>query len=96
MIVAGNKKIGKGMVDVLLPPVASFVGWDIEIPGFGIRVYPSGRKVYILKYRVGRAGRVRWATIGSHGSLTPDQARDIARHWAAEVAQGGGSSRHSG
>jgi integrase len=65
--------------------------WDGEISGFGLRVSPSGRKTYVLKYRVGggRAGRVRWAVIGTHGSITPDQARDIARTWAADVAQGG-------
>ena len=32
---------------------------------------------------------MRWTKIGDHGVLTPDQARDIARRWAAEVATGG-------
>ena len=79
------------MVDALKPKAERFVAWDTEVPGFGVRVYPQGRKVYLLKYRVGggRSGRVRWALIGNHGSLTPDQARDIARRWAADVAQGG-------
>ena len=88
---AGNRKIGKRLVDALKPRDSPFLAWDSEIPGFGVRVYPSGRKVYLLKYRIdgGRTGRARWATIGAHGSLTPDQARDTARQWAAEVAQGG-------
>ena len=37
----------------------------------------------------GRGGRVRWGVIGQHGALTPDQAREIAQRWAAEVAAGG-------
>ena len=56
-----------------------------------MRVAPSGKKTYVLKYRVGggRAARVRWGSIGTHGAITPDQARDKAREWAADVAGGG-------
>jgi integrase len=88
---AGTKRINKSGVDALKPETKRFVSWDTEIPGFGVRVYPSGKKVYLLKYRVGggRSARIRWALIGRHGSLTPDQARDVARRWAAEVADGG-------
>ena len=87
----GTKRINKSSVDALKPQAARFLAWDTEIPGFGVRVYPSGQKVYLLKYRVGggRFARIRWALIGKHGSVTPDQARDIARRWAAEVADGG-------
>jgi integrase len=86
-----QSRIGKRVVDALTPAKARQVIWDTEISGFGVRVYSTGRKVYVLKYRVGggRTGRVRWALIGTHGSITPDQARDIAKRWAAEVAQGG-------
>lgn len=85
------RKLTKSVVDALKPGAERYVTWDAEIKGFGIRVYPNGQKVYLLKYRVGggRSGRVRWATIGKHGSLTPDQARAIARRWAAEVTEGG-------
>jgi integrase len=84
-------KITKRAVDALKAGPARYVVWDTEIAGFGVRVSTSGLKSYVLKYRVGggRSGRVRWALIGQHGSLTPDQARDIVRRWAAEVAGGG-------
>lgn len=88
---AGTKRINKSVVDALKPEAVRFVSWDTEIPGFGVRVYPSGQKVYVLKYRVGggRSARIRWVTIGKHGIVTPDQARDTARRFAAQVADGG-------
>ncbi|WP_185958898.1 site-specific integrase [Thalassovita litoralis] len=84
-------KLTKRAVDALKPRDNRFVVWDAEISGFGVRVAPSGRKTYVLKYRVGggRSGRVRWAVIGAHGTLTPDQAREAARRWASDVAAGG-------
>jgi integrase len=84
-------KITKRSVDALKPAAERYTVWDTEIAGFGVRVAPSGKKTYVLKYRVGggRAARVRWGSIGAHGAITPDQARDLAREWAADVAGGG-------
>jgi integrase len=84
-------KISKRTVDALKATGARYVAWDADLPGFGVRVGPTGGKSYVLKYRVGggRAGRVRWGVIGQHGAVTPDQAREIAQRWAAEVAAGG-------
>lgn len=88
---ADSIKIMKRTVDALKATGARYVAWDSELSGFGVRVGPTGGKSYVLKYRVGggRAGRVRWGVIGPHGALTPDQAREIAQRWAAEVAAGG-------
>lgn len=84
-------KVSKRSVDALRVTGVRYVAWDTDIPGFGVRVGVSGARTYILKYRLGggRSARIRWGVIGQHGSLTPDQARDIAKRWAAEVAMGG-------
>src|SRR5918998_4424305 len=84
-------KITKRVVDAAKPEPERQRIWDAEVAGFCLQVTPTGHKSYFYKYRVGggRAGRVRWAKIGDHGVLTPDQARDMARRWAAEVATGG-------
>jgi integrase len=84
-------KLTKRTVDAAKVQPKRYILWDSEIAGFGLRVSPTGKKTYVLKYRIGggRAGRVRWAVIGTHGTLTPEQARDAARVWASEVAQGG-------
>jgi integrase len=60
--------------------------WDSLLPGFGLRIYPSGRRAFILSYRA--AGRKRMMTIGTYGVLTLDQGRDIARQKLAAVIGG--------
>ena len=66
-------KITKRMVDALVPSERERVVWDDDIKGFGVRVHPTGRKVYIVKYR--HEGRAVKATIGPHGPITPAAAR---------------------
>jgi integrase len=80
-------KITKRSVDALEPTNRAVLLWDEEIPGFGVRVPPSGRKVYCLKYRTA-AGRQRWLTLGRHGPMAPAQAREMALQYKAVIAQG--------
>jgi len=68
-------------------PRADVFVWDGELPGFGLRVRPSGTKTYVLQYRT--ASRQRRMTIGRVGPLTPDEARKAALKLLARVAQGG-------
>lgn len=62
------------------------VRWDAALPGFGVRVYPSGRKAFILRYRV--RGRKRLLTLGTYGPITLEQARALAKQRIGEVVQG--------
>jgi integrase len=61
--------------------------WDDDLTGFGLRVYPSGRKVFVVTYRA--HGRQRFQTLGRFGELTVQQARDLAREVLVEVRRGG-------
>jgi integrase len=68
-------KLTKRFVEALEPATdGDVVAWDSELPGFGVRVWPSGKRTYILKYRT-REGRQRKVTIGQHGLITAEQAR---------------------
>ena len=48
--------------------------WDSELAGFGVRVHPTGRKVYIVQTRADGKAAKR-VTVGRHGVVTPEEAR---------------------
>jgi Arm DNA-binding domain len=51
--------------------------WSMTLPGFGVRHYSSGRKVYIVQCLMG--ARTRTVTIGSANLFTDTEATDVAR-----------------
>jgi len=63
-----------------------FAIWDEILPGFGVRVYPTGKKSFILKYRI--RGRQRIFTIGPVGVLTLEQARKRALKLTGAILDG--------
>jgi integrase len=67
-------------------PGASCFLWDDDPTGLGLRIYPSGRKAFVISYR--HRSRKRQMTLGNFGVLTLDQARRMARERLAEVAKG--------
>ena len=81
-------KITKRVVDTVVAPASGEVNvWDSEVPGFSLRVRSTGSRVYVVEYR-NRAQRKRRVTLGRHGRLTVEQARDLARQVLAAVARG--------
>ena len=63
------------------------VRWDADVPGFGIRLYPSGKKAFVLSYRA--SGRKRLMVLGRYGAdLTLDQARERAQKHLVQVRDG--------
>ena len=69
-------KISKRTVDRLSVEGRDRAFWDRDLPGFGVRVYPSGQKVYLAQCRA--RGKIKRVNLGCHGELTPDQARKRA------------------
>ena len=66
-------RITKRAVDALAAREREYMLWDRDIKGFGVRVHPSGRKVYLVKYR--HRGQVVKKTIGPCGVIPPVAAR---------------------
>jgi integrase len=60
---------------------------DTEIRGFSARCWDTGAITYSLRYRTRNGTRKRYL-IGTHGNVTPEEARKIAKQRAGEVAGG--------
>ena len=65
------------------------VFWDSELSGFGVRVYPSGSKVYVVQTRAGGKAAKR-VTVGRHGIVTAEEARRRAALVIARIKAGEG------
>ena len=73
-------------VDGLSGDGKDIIFWDRELQGFGVRVYPSGTKVYLVQSR-GPLGSKR-VTLGRHGVISADRARRRAASIIARIKAG--------
>ncbi|WP_432474146.1 tyrosine-type recombinase/integrase [Amphritea sp. HPY] len=53
--------------------------WDGKLAGFGVRLYPSGKKSYVVGYRPEGNPRMKFSRIGKVDVLAVEKARGIAR-----------------
>ena len=79
-------KLTKRTIEALAPREIDYIAWDNDVPGFGVRVMPSGRKSFVLQYRAGR--RSRRMVLGYVNVVTPEQARVMAIQHLAALRQG--------
>jgi integrase len=79
----------KSAVDALKAASKDTVYWDAGLPGFGVKVTPRSRKVFVVLYRIGGAGsRLRKYTIGPYGRVTLQMARAEAQKVLAARLEG--------
>ena len=85
-----DRRITKRLVGNLKPTGDDHFIWDDTLIGFGVRLQATGAMSYVVKYRAGsgRGAPTRRMTIGRVGTLTPDEARTIARKTLGGVAHG--------
>src|SRR6516162_5617543 len=82
-------KLTKSAIDALPTPQSDTVHWDAGLPGFGVKVTPKGRKVFVVLYRTGGTGsKLRKYTIGPYGRVTLHQARIVAQKVFAAKLEG--------
>ena len=79
------KSLSKRAVEGLSAPKDT-VFWSRDLPGFGVRVYPSGARVYVVQSR-GPQGPKR-VTVGRHGVVSASQARRRAALLIARIKAG--------
>ena len=83
-------KLTKRLVESAGIRATDYILWDDDVTGFGCRVFPSGKRGYLVQYRVGK--RTRRLALGLHGRLTVEEARKQAKIRLGEVAKGGDPS----
>lgn len=76
----------KRAVDAAKPRAERYFLWCSDLAGFGVRVYPGGKKVFVAQVRVGRFQRR--VTIGLYGAYTVEQARKRAAEIIRAAAEG--------
>src|SRR6266498_5090474 len=76
----------KRAVDAAKPKESEYFIWCDSTPGFGLRIYPSGKKVFVSQVRVGRA--TRRVKIGAYGPYTVEEARRRAQEIHRAAAEG--------
>ncbi|MBX9786395.1 MAG: site-specific integrase [Alphaproteobacteria bacterium] len=83
-----NQKLTKRAVESIQPHEKNeLLIWDSELKGFGVRVFPTGRRTYFIQYRNSH-GDTRRKKIGVHGIITAELAREEAKKLLGDVAKG--------
>jgi integrase len=80
-------KLTKQVVDAAEPKVKAYFIWCGSLPGFGVRVHPTGKKVYYVDYRTWDGARPRMK-IADHGKVTTEEARKLALQVLGDAAKG--------
>lgn len=80
-------KLTKRVIDQAKATKRDLILWDDSLPGFGVRVKPSGVKTFIVQYR-NKSGRSRRGSVGRHGVLTLAEARKEALKMLAGATSG--------
>ena len=86
MAQAQHCTLSKRVVDRLSVNGKDAVFWDRDLAGFGVRVYPSGKKVFVVQTRA--FGRSKRVTLGAHGDITTEIARRDATEVIARIKKG--------
>jgi integrase len=81
-------KITKRTVDAAKPEARRVYVWDTDTEGFGLVVYPNGKKAFVVRYRLRSGGHRRRKSLGLYGSVTAEEARGLALDALAIVRQG--------
>jgi hypothetical protein len=85
-----STQITKRLIDGLKPRVGEYFVWDGSLAGYGVRVQATGAMSYVVKYRAGsgRSAPTRRLTLAKVGTITPDEARTLAKKTLGSVAHG--------
>jgi integrase len=77
----------RSVAAIPVPEKGTVAVWDDAVPGYGVRVTYSGRRVYVIRYR-NRHGKDRLFTFARVADMHPEAARDMARRLFSRIREG--------
>ena len=85
-----STQITKRLIDGLKPRESEYFIWDRALAGYGVRIQTTRAMSFVVKYRAGsgRAAPTRRLTLAKVGTITPDEARTLAKKTPGSVAHG--------
>jgi integrase len=85
-----KRRINTTLIESLEGAENEYTVRDDNLPGFGVRVRPTGATSFVFTYRAGkgRGSTVRRYTIGDVRKMAPEQARKEAKRLLGLVASG--------
>ena len=93
-----RRKITKSTIDSAKPSETTYIIFDTELVGYGLKVTPTGKKVFIYQYRLRGSSKSQRITIGRYldfvenycerQKLTAYTAREIAEILRGKVKSG--------
>ena len=86
-------KLNQHRVDVLKPRKSVYDMRDRDLTGFGLRIWPSGKKRYFIHSQ--HSGRRIWKTVANAESANVDEARARAAAMLAAMRRGGDAPESS-
>ena len=86
MAQAQYRNLSKRVLDRVSVNGKDAIFWDRGLAGFGVRVYPTGKKVFVIQTRA--FGRSKRVTLGTYPKLTPEVARKNAAAVIARIKRG--------
>ncbi len=78
----------RAMIETAQPKRTAYALWDDELAGFGCRIFPSGKRSFIVQYRLQGSRRTIRMTLGPYGRVTVTEARARARQVLAQASLG--------
>ena len=83
-----SQKLTKSLIEGLKPKQKDYFVWDSELRGFGVKVTPTGRKIFVAQYRIAGVGVSKRKTIGIHGEIHVQKAKEETRDVLHDARKG--------
>jgi len=80
-------KFTEKTIQALNPKAKPYEAIDTQLPGFLVRIQPTGQQTYYYSYKTNTGKRAR-LKLGRHGVVSLTQAREMAKATAGDIAKG--------